>query len=261
MMTRAGRYSFGFGALLALGATQVACGSDTDTGGGAAGAAQAGRSGGVSGGGATAAGGSGTAVSAGSAGSGVGGSAAGSGGVSGGSAAGSGGSMAGSGGSSAGSAGSTAGRGGAGGAASGSGGSANGMAGSGGGSAGGGNTVTFSAVSALLTMTCNGGTCHGGGNEVNLTNATGLYARLTTPLAGSVGHCKATTLVVKNDASSFLLKILKGAGSCMNNGAPQQIPRMPDNCSTTSGNPRPCLTAAQIKTVDDWITSGAPGPM
>jgi hypothetical protein len=66
-------------------------------------------------------------------------------------------------------------------------------------------------------------------------------------------------LVVPNDAaSSFLVKIVQGAASCTKGTGTENIGRMPDNCSTTSTNPRACLTAAEIKTITDWIAAGAP---
>ena len=101
--------------------------------------------------------------------------------------------------------------------------------------------------------------CHGGSNHINLVNMTGLYMRLTTPLPSTNSHCGGTTLIVGgNLASSFLANVIKGQATCMKGGGTEMIPRMPDDCSTSSSNPRACLTAAEIKLVEDWVTAGAP---
>ncbi len=78
---------------------------------------------------------------------------------------------------------------------------------------------------------------------------------LTTAIPTSVMHCKGTTLVAPgNAAGSFLVTVVSpGMPSCKNNGANETIGRMPDNCTNNT-----CLTAAQIKTISDWITAGAP---
>jgi hypothetical protein len=45
---------------------------------------------------------------------------------------------------------------------------------------------------------------------------------------------------------------------CSEKGAMKAVARMPDDCSTNSNNPRPCLTATQHKVFEDWIAAGAP---
>jgi len=91
--------------------------------------------------------------------------------------------------------------------------------------------------------------------QVNLTDMTGLYMRLTDALPTSTPHCKGQKLVVANDlAKSFLLQVVKGSAMCTNNTGTETIVRMPDNCAT--GNK--CLTAAQIQLISDWISAGAP---
>ena len=251
-MTLTQQSLIGLTALLVLAATQACGGSDT-TDGGVAGApavhAGAGGMVGVSG--------SAPVAGAPSAGAPAGGSSSGGSGAvtSGGSA--SGGAAAGSGGAAAGSGGATTGSGGR--AGAGSGGAGVGGSAAGGSAGGGSGTVTFAQVSGVLATGCAGAMCHGGTNHVNLVMMQGLYTRLTTPLPATAPHCKGTTLVVpSNVAGSFLVKIITGASMCMNNGANENIPRMPDNCSTTSTNPRACLTAAQIKLVSDWVAGGAP---
>ena len=132
-----------------------------------------------------------------------------------------------------------------------------GNSGSGGGSSG---TATFAQVASLLGMKCAGSMCHGNGSQqVDLVTMNGLYMRLTTALPSSSAHCGGTTLVMANDAAnSFLAKVVQARSSCSKGGGMEQIARMPDNCSTTSSNPRACLSAAEIKTITDWIAAGAP---
>lgn len=236
MITTKNTALIGFSALLAFASTQ-GCGSDESTGGGA-GAGIAGATAGsvgVSGGGSTAAG--------------TGGATAGSVGVSGG---GSGGAAAGSGGASAGS----------GGAAAGSGGAAAGSGGSGGGSAGGTSTAPkFTEVAAIINASCKGNGCHTGGEHINFTTpgANGLYGLLTTNIPSGIEHCVGSKLVdPATPANSFLPKVISANNqTCKNNGADQTVPRMPHMCSTTGNTPRPCLTAAQIKTITDWVNAGA----
>jgi hypothetical protein len=111
-------------------------------------------------------------------------------------------------------------------------------------------------------MACAGATCHGDASQhAHLATMAGLYALLTTPLPNSSLHCKGETLVKPGDTNgSFLLKVITGPGMsmCKNGTAMENIPRMPDDCSTSSMNPRPCLTADQIKLVSDWIAANAP---
>lgn len=139
--------------------------------------------------------------------------------------------------------------------------SSGGSLGVGGGSAGsnGSAPATFATVSALLANNCAGSKCHGGTAEVNFTTASGLYSRLTTPVASSIPHCAGTQLVAPgNTAGSFLLSVIQGKSTCKKGTGTESIGRMPDGCSTTSSNPRACLTTAQIQTVSAWVAAGAP---
>lgn len=159
-------------------------------------------------------------------------------------------------------AGAPAGGGSAGGASGGSGGGSSGGSagkGSGGGSAagaGGGSAATFAQVTTIINMSCTTGMCHNSSSmQVNFkTPSPDLYSVLTTAIPTSVQHCKGTTLVVPNDvAGSFLVSVVKGAAMCKNNGANENIAKMPDNCMGNS-----CLTTAQINTISSWIMAGAP---
>jgi len=91
--------------------------------------------------------------------------------------------------------------------------------------------------------------------QVNFkTPSPDLYSVLTTAIPTSVQHCKGTTMVVPNNAAgSFLVSVVTAKATCKNNGTDESIARMPDNCSGNS-----CLSAAQIKTITDWINAGAP---
>jgi hypothetical protein len=114
-------------------------------------------------------------------------------------------------------------------------------------------------VASLLSMKCSGSNCHGGSAHVNLVNMSGLYMRLTTPLPSNNSHCGGTTLVMPGDAAnSFLAKVVQGRSTCTKGSGTENIVRMPDDCSTSSSNPRACLTAAEIKIITDWIAAGAP---
>jgi hypothetical protein len=99
--------------------------------------------------------------------------------------------------------------------------------------------------------------CHNAASkEVNFkAPSPDLYSVLTTAIPTTVNHCKGTTLVVpSNAAGSFLVSVVSaGQATCKNNGANEMIARMPDNCMGAS-----CLSAAQIKTISDWIGAGAP---
>ena len=110
----------------------------------------------------------------------------------------------------------------------------------------------------MLSATCAGAKCHSAAStQAHLAEANGLYTLLTTGL--NAPHCKGQKLVVPNNVtSSFLVQVIQGKATCMNNAGTEEIVRMPDECSTTSANPRACLTAAQIKTISDWVSAGAP---
>jgi hypothetical protein len=152
---------------------------------------------------------------------------------------------------------------GAGGSSAGSGGTGGGSAGAGGGSAGsagagGGGAVTFAQIKTLFGMNCGVGMCHNAGS-MHLNYQTGdLHALLTSPIPAGNKDCVGTTPVTANDQNSFLLKVVKtgGGGACPQGTG--TIGRMPDMCSTSSTNPRACLTDTQIKLISDWIAAGAP---
>jgi hypothetical protein len=158
----------------------------------------------------------------------------------------------------------TAGAGGTGGASGGAGGASGGAGGASGGAGGGsaGASPTVAAVKTLIGMSCGIGGCHKmGSGQLDFQGTTDLYGMLTTVLPDNTAHCKGSTLAVANDANSLLLRITDtGAATTMCNegGQMKTIARMPEDCSTTSTNPRACLTAAQRKVISDWITAGAP---
>ncbi len=117
-----------------------------------------------------------------------------------------------------------------------------------GGSGGGSGTATFADVTALFAANCVA--CHDGSAHTDLRSS-GLYARIVNQNATK--SCTTQKLIVPNSPSTSLISNkIKGTnlGGC---GA-----RMPYQCSTTSSNPRACLTTAQIATVDNWINAGAP---
>jgi hypothetical protein len=142
--------------------------------------------------------------------------------------------------------------------------SGGGGAGGGGGSGGAAGGVTFTQVASLLSASCSGGAgkCHNAGSkQMNWIDMTGLYTRLTSPIPDGIEHCVGSTpIVAGNLTNSILLQAVKGPGkfTCMKGAGTEMVARMPDDCSTTSANPRACLTDAQIKLISDWITAGAP---
>ena len=126
-----------------------------------------------------------------------------------------------------------------------------------GGSMGGGGSpaATFSAVATILGNSCGTGQCHQGGAHVDLRNTAGLHGRIVSQMisgTNSMTQCRTKSYIVPNDtANSVISQIIKAAVTGC--GA-----RMPDDCSTSGTNPRACLTAAQIMTIDAWIMAGAP---
>jgi hypothetical protein len=88
--------------------------------------------------------------------------------------------------------------------------------------------------------------------HIDLRDNAGLHMRLmgnapsTAPSA-----CRNRALVVPGmPAQSLIVAMVEAAsGPRMSCGA-----RMPDDCPTD----RPCLTAAQIQVIKDWIQAGAP---
>jgi hypothetical protein len=136
------------------------------------------------------------------------------------------------------------GAGGSGGARAGAGGIGMGAAGSG--TGGAASSVPFSQVAAIIQAQCGKSTCHGGRENPNLTNTnlTTLYNTLT---GTTVRQCGSDHLVTKNDtANSALLELPQGqCGNFI----------MPQGCTKT-----PCLQAADLTTITNWINAGAPGP-
>jgi len=140
-----------------------------------------------------------------------------------------------------------------------SGGSAGGSTTGGGGAAA---TATFAEVKAIFGSSCSNSTnkCHDAAS--GHSNFSGdLYTALTMPLpsTGMYQMCKGTTLVTpSNAAESFLVKLITGPGqsTCKDSGKDTKVDRMPNKCGQASPAPA-CLTAAQIKTISDWITAGA----
>ena len=117
-------------------------------------------------------------------------------------------------------------------------------------------SATFAQVTTIINTSCATGMCHNAtSGQINFkTPSPDLHSVLTTALPTSVAHCKGTTLVVPNNAAgSFLVSVVTAKATCKNNGTDEMIARMPDNCMGNS-----CLSAAQIKTISDWIAAGAP---
>jgi hypothetical protein len=117
----------------------------------------------------------------------------------------------------------------------------------------GGSAATFAQVTALFAANCV--SCHDGTSHTDL-RASGLYARIVSQPAtkSAVATCKTQDLIVPNDTGKSLISNkVKGPPSLTGCGV-----RMPYDCSTTSTNPRACLTTAQINIIDSWITAGAP---
>jgi hypothetical protein len=125
-----------------------------------------------------------------------------------------------------------------------------GSVGSSGGS-GGVTPVTWQELSTTINDTCARAMCHNGMQQPTLlaVPAAAQYTALTTHPVNVCGA--ATRLVVPSKvAESAILKLVNG--ECMFNGAPFM---MPGDCTQA-----PCLPAAQITTITNWILSGAPGP-
>jgi len=116
--------------------------------------------------------------------------------------------------------------------------------------------AAFAPVAMILGTSCGTGNCHQAGPHIDLRNNATLHARLVGAMpngTNTMAACKMKTMVVPSDLTmSVLSQIVKAAVPGCSNG------RMPDDCSPTGTNPRPCLTAAQIATIDGWIMAGAP---
>lgn len=151
-------------------------------------------------------------------------------------------------GSSGGSAGSTAGA--SPGGAAGSAGSSGGGAGSGGSSSV--TPVTWQEMSFTVNDACAKSKCHNGMQDPPLLAIPAMtqYMMLTTH---PITFCGTATRLVApgNPANSAILKLVNG--ECLLDGEPFL---MPADCTQA-----PCLPAAQITTITNWILSGAPGPL
>jgi len=126
--------------------------------------------------------------------------------------------------------------------ASGSGGSANAggfnVAGAGGGSA------AFVQVSGILGKNCGIKGCHADKQSPHFVPDAMLYAMLTGPNT-VLAACDYTRLVEEGDpAKSALVRLMnRKCGSFT----------MPPSCNKT-----PCISAADLKALSDWISAGAP---
>jgi len=111
----------------------------------------------------------------------------------------------------------------------------------GGAGSGTGGASAFSAVSGIVTRMCAASNCHGGRRNPNLS-AANLY---TTLMNTAVRQCGSDRLVTPRDtANSAILELVNGrCGNFI----------MPDGCDVL-----PCLEAADMKTISDWISAGAP---
>jgi len=110
-----------------------------------------------------------------------------------------------------------------------------------------------------MTASCGTGTCHDGMFHTNFQKGD-LYATLTTPIpttGPAQQGCMGTTLVTAGDVNSFLVKVIAAKSTCKHKGTDMMVDRMPDHCGTGGTNPK-CLTAAEIKTITDWVAGGAP---
>jgi hypothetical protein len=155
-----------------------------------------------------------------------------------------------------------AGGGGTGGIAGGSGGKGGGGAGgsvggAAGGGSGGGSAVAFSAVTAIIGKSCSGGKCHDGSaaeaNHTNLKVDDGLHARLLlAPPDGSASACKSQMVVVPGMPEKSLLYTKVADDAAARNGCGNRMPAM------CGGGGNPCLSNADIMTIRNWITAGAP---
>lgn len=142
------------------------------------------------------------------------------------------------------------------------GGSAGGSVGKGGSGSGGGSATgaTYADVKMIFSSSCTVSKCHDSASGHTNFKDGELYTTLTTALPATpmFEMCKGTTLVTPGDAAgSFLAKIVAGNATCKDSGKDSMVDKMPNKCGTGGTAPM-CLTAAQIKTITDWITANAP---
>jgi hypothetical protein len=99
-------------------------------------------------------------------------------------------------------------------------------------------------MSAVLTKNCALTGCHADKQTPHFTADSGLYARLTA--ADTVlAECNYKKLIVPGDSkNSAIVSLLSRECDGF---------VMPPSCNTT-----PCVTAAELKTISDWIDEGAP---
>ena len=120
------------------------------------------------------------------------------------------------------------------------------------GAGGTGGAATFAQVATILGTSCGTGTCHDGTQHVDLRNTTGLYGRIVNASPNgsrTMASCTSRMLIVPNNvANSVIAQVIMASVSGCTNA------RMPDECPSM----RQCLTAAQISTITNWITAGAP---
>jgi hypothetical protein len=105
----------------------------------------------------------------------------------------------------------------------------------------------FIQVMDILSNNCVG--CHSPGENHTDLSETGFYTRIVNKTCTKcVTACQTMPLITASNTARSLIyqKIMSGGmiGACGK--------RMPDGCSGAT-----CLSAADIKTIGDWITAGA----
>ena len=107
-----------------------------------------------------------------------------------------------------------------------------------------GSSAAFTQVSTVLGKNCGIKGCHGDKQAPLFAPGANLYATLTGPNT-VLAACDYTKLVEPGDPSkSALVKLMnRKCGSFT----------MPPSCNQT-----PCISAADLKTLSDWISAGAP---
>jgi hypothetical protein len=133
-----------------------------------------------------------------------------------------------------------------------------GAGGSSGGGSGGGSSIppTFAMVKDLI-LGCFGALCHNEvEKEINFLNLQdnppgSLHTKLTTTKSEACGPMFVVT-PGKPEESSFL-KILKGPCGT----PPNETPRMPYGQCINDGDAG-CVSADQMKAIEQWILNGAP---
>jgi hypothetical protein len=108
----------------------------------------------------------------------------------------------------------------------------------------GGGSAAFAQVSAILGKNCGIKGCHADKQSPHFVPDAMLYATLTGPNT-VLAACDYTRLVEAGDpAKSALVRLMnRTCGSFT----------MPPSCNKT-----PCLAAADLKALSDWISAGAP---